>query len=429
MIRKILLFVLFINSVLTVNSQSDWFLLQSGSNEALYGVDFFDENIGIVVGDNGIILKTTDGGNTWEQKDAGVTVSLNSVSFIDKDNIIIVGNSALILKSEDGGETWAQQYIQNITDADLLSVDMDSSGKGIVCGRYMTILSTQDMGNTWLILRKNYVGAFYSARIFNDNLAFVFGENSIMTNYVMTIAHYDSLSTSRYFYVNNGDSWAEGAIYDGYGLGKDSVITVGVIIGPNRAVMGDITNGQSWASKYWYPSFTVDSSRFYGLDIAGNYCVAVGGKPDVPTIDCVISESYDRGNTWNEIQSPILGYPFYDVKLIDNSGYIVGGNGIILKKDITWVGIPSHNVDDNVNIYPNPASDKCTIVFLNTKKQNIKIDLYTLDGKHIKSILNKELPIGRQSVDVPISTMNNGLYYYTMIVDKQVITKKISVLK
>ncbi|MCK9617388.1 MAG: YCF48-related protein, partial [Lentimicrobiaceae bacterium] len=191
MIRKTLLFVMLVGiSVFKVNAQSTWFPLQSGTDKTLYGVDFFNENTGIAVGNKGIILKTTDGGATWEQKDAGVGVALNSVSFIDKYHAIIVGNGGLMLKTEDGGNTWTQEYIQNISEADLLSIDMEPSGKGIVCGRYMTILTTQDMGTTWLVLRKNYIGAFYSARILNNNIAFVFGENSISNSFVMAIAHY-----------------------------------------------------------------------------------------------------------------------------------------------------------------------------------------------------------------------------------------------
>lgn len=435
MIRKTLLFVMLVGiSVFKVNAQSTWFPLQSGTDKTLYGVDFFNENTGIAVGNKGIILKTTDGGATWEQKDAGVGVALNSVSFIDKYHAIIVGNGGLMLKTEDGGNTWTQEYIQNISEADLLSIDMEPSGKGIVCGRYMTILTTQDMGTTWLVLRKNYIGAFYSARILNNNIAFVFGENSISNSFVMAIAHYDSLSTARYFYVYNGNAWAEGKIYDGYGWGKDSVITAGCVVSSSGPWwMSSITNNQSWDTEYWYPCFSVDSSYFSGIDFGGNYGVAVGGRVpiggEINPSSCIISESYDKGNSWEEVQSPLLDYPFYDVKLIDNSGYIVGESGVILKKDITGVGIISPGVDNNVKIFPNPVSDKCTISFLNKEKQNIKIDLYTLEGKHINSIINKELPFGQQVIDIPVNMLSNGLYYCTIIIGKQIITKKISITK
>ena len=63
----------------------------------------------------GVIVKTTDGGQTWNEtvlEQAGVAdIRLNGMAFADADNGFVVGrgqgNIALMFKTTDGGKTWA----------------------------------------------------------------------------------------------------------------------------------------------------------------------------------------------------------------------------------------------------------------------------------------------------------------------------------
>ena len=178
--KRHLLFVLFfVTGVIHSNGQvSSWIQLQSGTDANLYGIDFFDEKTGIVVGECGTILRTYDGGNTWKRLDAGIKSNLNAVSYCTDRKIVIVGDSTLVLRSDDGGETWSQQTFTNLSLANLLSVDINEYGKGIASGEFQTIMTTEDFGVSWLILRKNYMGVFYSARMLDEDHAFVFGKNS-----------------------------------------------------------------------------------------------------------------------------------------------------------------------------------------------------------------------------------------------------------
>ena len=63
---------------------------------------------GTAVGYNGTILRTTDGGETWNSQASGTTVALNGVSFTDENNGAIVGSSsgsAVFLSTSNGGES------------------------------------------------------------------------------------------------------------------------------------------------------------------------------------------------------------------------------------------------------------------------------------------------------------------------------------
>ncbi len=53
MTKRNFLTLLLALSLSTANSQSSWTILNTGTNECLYGIDFFDDNNGIAVGDKG----------------------------------------------------------------------------------------------------------------------------------------------------------------------------------------------------------------------------------------------------------------------------------------------------------------------------------------------------------------------------------------
>src|SRR5437870_3369344 len=90
------LFVLFINGT----SYS-----QSTVNE--HSVKFLDINSAMLVGEDGVIMKTTDGGQTWADQTSGVTNVLYGNAFVDANTSFAVGENGLILKTVDGGNNWS----------------------------------------------------------------------------------------------------------------------------------------------------------------------------------------------------------------------------------------------------------------------------------------------------------------------------------
>jgi len=51
----------------------------------LQSVYFINQNIGWVIGHFDTILKTTDGGTTWNSQPSGLASSLNSIQFSDNN--------------------------------------------------------------------------------------------------------------------------------------------------------------------------------------------------------------------------------------------------------------------------------------------------------------------------------------------------------
>ena len=92
----------------------DWVIQPSGTTNGLNSVSFTDRYIGTVVGNNGTILRTTNGGQSWIKQVSGTTNDLNDISFIGANNGIAVGNSGVILKTTDGGVNWVPQLLVEV---------------------------------------------------------------------------------------------------------------------------------------------------------------------------------------------------------------------------------------------------------------------------------------------------------------------------
>jgi photosystem II stability/assembly factor-like uncharacterized protein len=70
----------------------------------LLSVSFSDANTGTVVGDGGVILRTTDGGATWRLQPSGTSNSLLGVYFTDATTGTVVGETGTILRTRTGGQ-------------------------------------------------------------------------------------------------------------------------------------------------------------------------------------------------------------------------------------------------------------------------------------------------------------------------------------
>jgi photosystem II stability/assembly factor-like uncharacterized protein len=135
------------------------------SSATLYGVDFATAQRGWAVGGNGALLVTSDGGATWQAQtvelvdEVGDTLPLDTtlfdVSAVSENEAWAVGDLGLLLHTRDGS-TWervpldATAYAdENLTERILNAVEFASPQRGYVAGEFGTLLRTQDGGQTW----------------------------------------------------------------------------------------------------------------------------------------------------------------------------------------------------------------------------------------------------------------------------------------
>ena len=92
-----------------------------------------------------MVLKTTDGGQTWMKKNTGTRTALLGVSFADDQHGWASGDGGLIISTKNGGTTWAKQEID--TNNTIEGIDFVSATVGWAAGGGGTLLHTKDGGH------------------------------------------------------------------------------------------------------------------------------------------------------------------------------------------------------------------------------------------------------------------------------------------
>jgi photosystem II stability/assembly factor-like uncharacterized protein len=136
----------------TTNGGEKWIAIRNGkvgSSGSFEGVFFIDANTGWICGSLGRILKTTDGGITFDS--TGVFWGyMKDVYFKDDNTGLIAAAFAGIFKTTDGGLSWEQKYIPyhgGIGDFRKLSVINDQYVYVVEDGK--RVFKSTDFGSTW----------------------------------------------------------------------------------------------------------------------------------------------------------------------------------------------------------------------------------------------------------------------------------------
>lgn len=140
---------------------------------SFYDILFTDSSTGYVVGSNyslpgdnkGLILKTTNGGDSWDMVHNPV-LHLSGIHFPTSDVGYAVGKSSQLFKTTDGGTTWTS--VNKGIDADLTSVFFTSITIGYTCGTSGKIYKTTDGGNTWTLQNSGVTNYLYDIMFIND---------------------------------------------------------------------------------------------------------------------------------------------------------------------------------------------------------------------------------------------------------------------
>src|SRR5215216_2788520 len=110
--------------VTTTNGGTNWIERTSGTNVTLRGVAVSGLERAWAVGDDGTIVATTDSGVTFMTQNSGTSLLLEAVSFVSLEKGWVVGERGTILSTDDGGVTWVDKTSNNADPArnDLIDV-------------------------------------------------------------------------------------------------------------------------------------------------------------------------------------------------------------------------------------------------------------------------------------------------------------------
>jgi len=103
----------------------------------------------VVVGERGHILISQDGGESWRQADVPTRATLTGVYFQDRQLGWVVGHDSVILRTTDGGTSWERVHWAPEDEAPILDVWFSDAEDGLAIGAYGSFFRTSDGGVTW----------------------------------------------------------------------------------------------------------------------------------------------------------------------------------------------------------------------------------------------------------------------------------------
>ena len=312
-----------LQTVVFAQSGPPWVKTTLPYNYILRGIDFpsNQNNIGYISGEsltyngNGIVLKTTDGGNTWNSVWTGNNEGCEGSCFVDVNTGFIAGWPKLsngwsgFGKTTDGGVTWTSPSVA--TDVYYFNdVVFKDANNGILLGSTNTnarVWVTSNAGTTWSIAT-GLAGVPYHGCHVSGNTYFL-ADNA---------GHIQKS-------VNNGLTWTTvfsqpGALLTGIKFFNNAI---GMATGDNGVIVKTYDGGVTWAlqligNDIWHDAGWETQEHLY-----------ICGTPEI------VSESSDGGTTWGN-GFPASGHQAALYECIFTAGgwgYICGSQGTLLKRD------------------------------------------------------------------------------------------------
>ena len=134
--------------------------------------------------------------------------------------------------------------------------------------------------------------------------------------------------------------------------------------------------------------------------------------------------------TWDETQMHIIGMILSPDGRIDNAGTATiaeaVANGYEAGANAGLYEALSYQLDAEVNMYPNPATDK-TIISINLKKSSdVSIQVMDMNGKILRAANYSNLN-GTSTIEMNTENLNSGIYAVVVTIDGVISTQRLVV--
>ena len=286
-------------------SQNYYTVISPFVESELNDVFLVNQDVGWIVGNKGIILYTSDGGQNWVRKSTLFNYDFLKVFFYDQDRGWIGTANGRIMITTNGGNDWTEVLISpDFTYFDAIYFTSPFVGH-ISVGKYKAvyIMRTTDGGLTWTkkdsLVSATTASRWYDIDFYNDNLGVVVGDKKDAQRYT----------------TDGGQTWLKSTpINDNFFRDQRSVhwlnSTDVISLGEGNEFWGVVTpiykstdGGKNWAKKTQYPQNNYDRVRdaYFKNSLEG---IAVGNNG---FSFAYITRTTDGGETWN---ASFLTYSF-----------------------------------------------------------------------------------------------------------------------
>ncbi len=295
--------------------QDGWVYKDSGTQVNLNSIAFISSIAGWAAGDNGIILKSSDGGNSWQVQISGTTSNLYGISFKNADEGVAVGEAGTILRTVNGGVTWDEKVTLNTQISGDLNGVIFQGAEGWIIGDNGLLLHTSDSGVNWELQDTGLKIRFLDVSFIDSLTGWIVGENG-------TVLH-----TS-----DGGQSWnlqVSGVTAHLNGVSFVNNLS-GWVVGDKGTIISTNDGGQTWNVEN--SGTTIDLADVFFVDVNNGWVVGKNGTIlNNGASGETGSSQFRQTNTQWKIQSSGTTVNLLNVFFINpNLGFIVGETGIIL---------------------------------------------------------------------------------------------------
>jgi photosystem II stability/assembly factor-like uncharacterized protein len=295
---------------------------------------FLNEKTGIITTSDNKIYKTVDNGLSWEMKYSytGPDQRFYQILFVDDNNLYVVGGSVncngtdctppggIILKSTDGGESWNTAYQDG--DEQYVSITRTSDGDIFIVANYFSapattssrILKSIDGGFHWTVVAD--VPYWLCQISFDDGYGFCTGQ----------VRNYNDADGLIIRSSDDGNSWNDITTFSSNFTTSDVTFSenVGYFLADHLTVYKTTDHGTSWSPIYTSQqscySLTLSSSQDCLLLGAGHYTGGCFGWHYG-----AVRQTKNSGSSWTENEfsdiGPIQNASFYS----STQGYAATG--------------------------------------------------------------------------------------------------------
>ena len=191
------------------------------TQSTLTGVTFVNKDLGFAVGHDATVIRTTDGGETWDlvYNDSESEMAFMTVYFENEKRGFAMGAFSFIVETNDGGETWEERSLSDglLDDYHLNKLFSDKDGDLFVSAEFGVVYHSTDKGRTFNRIQTQYEGSFWGGFGMSDGSVMVFGMRG------NAFRSYDKGQT-----WEKVDTGTDKSIAGGVQLGSGKIVLVGL---------------------------------------------------------------------------------------------------------------------------------------------------------------------------------------------------------
>lgn len=374
-----------------------WEQTSGPTNGVVWAIGIDDEDV-IYAGDNAVLYKSKDDGDSWDfvHDWSSVGVEITSIVFNDSGDVFVgVWGGPGVFRSTDDGVTWLEP---NDTIPYVNRVAVGLNGDVIAATMNGVYISTND-GYDWELRDNGFPEPTIIMSIFVDDINNYFagtysGQDAIYKSTDLGMSWYASGPPIYWFaiasIINNSSNTLFASSFDAMGVHRST------------------DNGYTWEF------FTS------GIPITSQDIALISNESDqifAGSSNFGVYISVDNGETWTDYLSGLSNDNILSFGINSKGILFAGtwGDGVFRTIQSTVsVETVSTNIPSDFYLlqnYPNPFNPSTRFKFGISKEDEFELIIYDSIGREIKTLFKKILSAGHYEFDFEATDLPSGIYY------------------